>query len=83
MELFPSVMEKIARTAFGLVSNHPFVDGNKRIGVYVLLILLELNQIHVEFADEELIRICLDLACGQMDDKLLLEILTQKEGNDA
>ena len=33
-ELFPSTVAKIARIAYGLVQNHPFVDGNKRIGIY-------------------------------------------------
>ena len=43
LELYPSTAEKISRIAYGLVRNHPFVDGNKRIGTYVMAILLELN----------------------------------------
>ena len=41
VELYPSSVAKIARLAYGLVNNHPFIDGNKRIGTYVMLVLLE------------------------------------------
>ena len=34
-ELYPSIEEKAARLGYGLISNHAFVDGNKRIGVLV------------------------------------------------
>ena len=36
-ELYPSKEEKAARLGYGLVANHPFVDGNKRIGLYVMI----------------------------------------------
>ena len=36
-ELYPTKLEKAARLCLGLVSNHPFQDGNKRIGVYVMI----------------------------------------------
>ena len=41
-ELYPTKQEKGARLGFALISNHAFVDGNKRIGMYVLLTFLEL-----------------------------------------
>ena len=44
-ELFPGKEEKAARLCTGLVSNHAFVDGNKRIGVYVMLTFLEVNHL--------------------------------------
>ena len=80
VELYPSTIDKIARIAYGLVSNHPFMDGNKRIGTYVMLVLLELNQIVVNFSDEDVIHIGLELASGKMNDKQLLDlILTRLE----
>ena len=39
IELYPTIFAKIARIAYSLVLNHPFVDGNKRIGTYVMLVL--------------------------------------------
>lgn len=46
-EAYPRMEEKAARIMFALVSNHAFVDGNKRIGVLVMLITLQLNQIGI------------------------------------
>jgi death-on-curing family protein len=74
-ELYPSTTAKIARIAYGLVSNHPFVDGNKRIGTYVMLVLLELNNIFTDFTDEDIIKIGLELAIGTMNDTELLEMI--------
>ena len=65
-ELFPTKEEKAARLGAGLISNHAFVDGNKRIGIYVLLTFLEVNGISVEATDEELVEIGLSLAKGEM-----------------
>lgn len=52
-ELFPSKEEKAARLGVGLVSNHAFVDGNKRIGMYVLLTFLEVNGITIDVTDRK------------------------------
>ena len=46
-ELYPSKEEKGARLGYSLISNHAFVDGNKRIGMYVMLTFLEVNGIHM------------------------------------
>jgi len=77
-ELYPSVTAKIARIAYSLVCNHPFVDGNKRIGTYVMLVLLELNHIETDFSDDDVIRIGLELADGKMDYKQLLDLILER-----
>ena len=77
IELYPSTTAKIARIAYGLVCNHPFLDGNKRIGTYVMLVLLELNRIEVEFTDDDIIRIGLELADRKLSDKQLLDIILE------
>jgi death-on-curing protein len=74
-ELYPSAAAKIARIAYGLVCNHPFADGNKRVGVYVMLVLLELNHIDADFSDDDVIRIGLELASGRMSCARLLELI--------
>jgi len=78
VELFPSVVAKIARIAYGLVSNHPFVDGNKRIGTFVMLVLLELNKIDAVFTDDDIIQIGLELADGKMNDKQLHDFIINR-----
>ncbi len=65
-ELYPSKQEKAARIGFSLISNHAFVDGNKRIGMYVLLTFLETNGIRLELTDEEIARVGLAIADGSM-----------------
>jgi len=77
IELYPSTTAKIARIAYGIVSNHPFTDGNKRIGTYVMLVLLELNHIEANFTDDDIVRIGLGLARGEMDDEQLLELILE------
>ena len=77
-ELFPTAVSKIARLAYGLVSNHPFADGNKRIGTYVMLVLLELNSINANFSDEDVIFIGLELASAKMTYEQLLEIIVSR-----
>jgi death-on-curing protein len=77
IELYPSTAAKTARIAYGLVCNHPFVDGNKRIGTYVMLVLLELNRIEADFSDDNVIRISLELADGSMSDRQLLDLILE------
>jgi len=78
-ELFPTKLEKAARLGFGLVSNHAFVDGNKRIGVFVMLSFLEMSGYHFDFTNDELIHIGQSLADGTMKYEDLLMILKSKD----
>lgn len=73
MDLYPGVIEKAARIGFGLVKNHPFVDGNKRIGTHIMLMFLNLNNVELEYEDDELITAILSIASGDMDDEKLQE----------
>lgn len=54
---FPSLQQKAARLGYGLVQNHAFDDGSKRIGAHVMLVFLALNDIELEFTQEELVDI--------------------------
>ena len=77
-ELFPSKIEKAARLGYGLISNHPFVDGNKRIGAYIMLSFLVVNGIYLEFSDEEIENMALGVAAGEMNYEGVLQILKNK-----
>jgi death-on-curing protein len=79
VELYPSAIAKIARIAYGLVNNHPFVDGNKRVGVCAMLALLELNHINADFTDDDIVRIGVELANGKMSDKRLIELILARK----
>lgn len=63
-ELYPTIPEKAARLMYALVSNHAFVDGNKRIGVLVMLMTLRLGGISLNFTQAELIDLGLSAASG-------------------
>lgn len=80
-ELFPSKEEKAARLGVGLVSNHAFVDGNKRIGMYVLLSFLEVNGIQIEATNEEIVEVGLALARGNMKYEGLLAWILEHKTN--
>ena len=72
-EFYPTKEEKGARLGYALISNHAFVDGNKRIGVYVMLSFLEMNGIKIKCTDEEIIHIGLSVADGSMGYEELLQ----------
>lgn len=66
-EFYPTKEEKGARLGYSLISNHAFVDGNKRIGMYVMLTFLEVNGIRLECTDDEIVQVGLSVADGSMD----------------
>lgn len=79
-ELFPTKEEKGAKLGYSLVGNHAFVDGNKRIGIMVMLSFLEINGIHLSYTDDELIELGLGLASDKISyEDLLTWIKTHKE----
>jgi len=72
-EFYPSKEEKGARLGYTLISNHAFVDGNKRIGMYVMLTFLEVNGIRLSCTNNEVVEVGLAVASGAMDYEALLE----------
>lgn len=73
VELYPTKEEKGARLGYNLISNHAFVDGNKRIGMYVMLTFLEVNGIRMECTNEDVATVGLAVAAGEMGYEALLE----------
>ena len=79
-EFYPTKEEKGARLGYALISNHAFVDGNKRIGLYVMLSFLEMNSVPVQCTDDELVKIGLSVAEGSMGyDELLQWVLDHRK----
>lgn len=78
-ELYPSKEEKAARLGYSLVSNHAFVDGNKRIGIYVMISFLEMNGIRLKYSVYELAEIGLLVAAGTMKYEELLQWIIDHE----
>ena len=79
-EFYPSKEEKGARLGYTLISNHAFIDGNKRIGMYVMLTFLEVNGIRLNCTNDEVASVGISLADGSMDYGALLQwILDHKQ----
>ncbi len=81
VELYPTKEEKGARLGYNLVSNHAFIDGNKRIGLLVMLSFLAINGINLKYTDEELVKIGLSLADGDMKYEELLNWIKEHKEN--
>ena len=62
---YPSLQQKAARLCYGLVKNHPFVDGNKRIGAHAMLVFLAVNGVELSYTQQELADIILQVAAGE------------------
>lgn len=78
-DLYPTKEEKAAKLAYSLISNHAFVDGNKRIGVYVMLNFLEINGINISSSNEDVIELGLKTADGTFKYEEILDwILNHK-----
>ena len=68
-DLYETDLDKIVHLAFGLIRNHPFADGNKRIGALALLVLLELNGYELKACNEEFYDAIYGVASGEMDEE--------------
>lgn len=68
IDLYPSLIDKAAHLVFSLIKNHPFLDGNKRVGVTVMIIFLKSNGIEIDCTNEELVELGLSLADGSFDE---------------
>jgi death-on-curing protein len=77
VDLYPTLAEKAAALCFSLVENHPFVDGNKRVGHAAMETFLVLNgaEVDAQVGDQE--RLMLDLAAGRIDRGQLTDWLRQ------
>jgi death-on-curing protein len=78
-DAYPTIVQKAARLGYGLIKNHAFVDGNKRIGTHVMLVFLALNKIELEYTQKELSDTILSVAAGEYSfDDLLKWILSHQ-----
>ncbi len=73
VDLYPSIPEKAAALGFSLISNHPFIDGNKRVGHAAIEIFLILNghELHGDVDEQE--RLVLGVAAGEIGRERLTE----------
>jgi len=77
-DLYPDVAAKAAALMHSLVKNHPFVDGNKRVGAYAALLFLHVNGFESLIAPAELTRVTLAVASGAVEAEALAIWLRQR-----
>ncbi|MFR4988944.1 type II toxin-antitoxin system death-on-curing family toxin [Anaerotruncus colihominis] len=65
-EAYPTPEQRAARLAFSIAQNHPFLDGNKRTAMLVMLMTLRLNQVQIRYSQQELIRLGFSVADGSL-----------------
>lgn len=82
-ELYPGVEAKAAQLCFGIVKNHPMVDGNKRSGVHVMLVFLALNGYELSYTQKELSDVILDLASGKITAEDMLQWIMEHQSEPA
>ena len=73
--LYPTLLEKAARLGYGLIRNHPFSDGNKRIGAHAMLVFLAVNGVELTYTQPQLSDIILQVAADEKDYPDLLDWL--------
>lgn len=73
VELYPSIQAKAAQLCFGIVKNHPMIDGNKRLGTHVMLVFMALNGYELLYTQQELSNTILDLATGKIGFETILQ----------
>lgn len=65
-ELYETTIKKAAALCESLILNHPFIDGNKRIGLLATLALLQNNGIRIEASDDELYSFIIEISTGNL-----------------
>jgi death-on-curing protein len=66
-ELYSTLVDKAAAIGFSLIMNHPFIDGNKRIGHAAMEVFLVMNGLEIDASVDEQETIFLSLASGKLD----------------
>ncbi|MFQ6174031.1 type II toxin-antitoxin system death-on-curing family toxin [Streptococcus anginosus] len=75
VDQYPTIEEKAARLCYSLIKNHAFLDGNKRIGIFAMLVLLEINDIVLDCTDEELVYLGLGVAASELTYEDILDFV--------
>jgi death on curing protein len=67
----PSLARLSAAYAFGIIKNHPFIDGNKRTALVIAFAFLDVNGVEMNASEEDAYRVFMDLARGRVSEEEL------------
>jgi death-on-curing protein len=74
-ELYPTELEKAAALIESLVNNHPLIDGNKRTGITVMVMFLEINDKKIKATNKDIIELGLGIAKSKYNYKQIVSWL--------
>jgi death-on-curing protein len=66
-DVYPDLAAKAAALMHSIIMNHPFLDGNKRVGIMAAELFIELNDARLRADDDELEEMTLAVARGELD----------------
>lgn len=75
VDQYPTIQEKSARLCYSLIKNHGFIDGNKWIGIFTMLVLLEVNVISLDCTDEEFVELGVGVAGSKITYNGILDFI--------
>ena len=78
-ELYPTPILKAAHLGFSVISSHPFVDGNKRVGVVLLVTMLNAYGCRIDLTNSDVYHIGISVAAGTMTEPELVSYLSERE----
>ena len=79
IDLYPEFLQKVACLGFSLIQNHPFVDGNKRIGHAAMEVVMLLNGMELMASVDESEPVVLKIATGAFGRESLARWLTEHQ----
>lgn len=82
-ELYPNLEQKAAKLGYMLAKNHAFLDGNKRIGTYAMLVFLDVNGVIMEYSDNDLVSLGFGIADGSLNYEDVLAWIQQYKAGSA
>ena len=65
-DLYPTVLEKAAALAESIIINHPFIDGNKRMGLLAMLLILEIGNFKITASNDDTYNFTIEISTGEI-----------------
>lgn len=78
-EQYPTIQQKAACLGYYLIKDHVFIDGNKRVGIHIILIFLLLNEIQLSYTTKDLYHLIQNTASSQISYDTLLTWILQHQ----
>lgn len=65
-DLYPTLYDKAAQLCYGIVNNHPFIDGNKRTALHSMYVYLIINGFDITASQQDVENLIINVAAGRI-----------------